>query len=156
MKRPMSREELEELVRNHQPVARTSIRRVFGGPVSESGELFGKDAIEFESQDGLESLEFFASGSCDFGHLLGTQGTEIAGRCTICGKWLCTQEGCMHTCHKGHAVCGRHAIINDDGVYCTQHRPFPTWVKPVAQGTAKACVGLVRVACKVLRSWWGF
>lgn len=167
---PRDREEIEELIRNHGPVTRDSIIRVHGGKASQTGELFSKDHLEYESDDGMESLDFYSTGVCDRGHFLGSGGNEIAGQCSVCGAWLCSKEGCMWMCHRGHPVCGKHARTLEDGrTYCDKHGPWLDFEKLAARtklffsntGKVLGVLGKVLVVCgkvlkKLMASWWPF
>ena len=102
MSTPKNREELEQLKARHQDVVHESVTRVLGGRVSETGVLFSKDRLEYEGDHGPETLDIYWTPLCDFGHLLGTDGNAIAGRCTICRRLTCSQ--CTRTCVRGHVV----------------------------------------------------
>jgi len=134
MTRPMSRDELEQLIRSYAPAMRESVIRIYGGPASATGECYAKDRIEIDTPDGPCSIEFYATGSCDSGHFLGTGGAEIAARCSVCGRWCCSTPGCMFTADNGQAVCGRHAVEIDDRVYSSRSVPGVV---------AKKCLGAV-------------
>jgi len=119
MPRPRNEEELEALIRQRGPVSRTSARRVFGGRASEAGgEVFSKDHLEFQGDDGsLESLDLIVSRTCDFGHLVGSDGVEIVGRCGCCGKLVCSARGCAYTADRGRVVCAKHRVEMGDRVH---------------------------------------
>jgi hypothetical protein len=151
MSRPLTRREFDQLIKKYGPVSSNTVIRVPGGKASETGELFSKLHVELETDDGLETVDFYATGSCDNGHLVGVDGVEIGGQCGVCGAWVCTRDGCMRMCEKGHVVCGKHACVMHDGtVYCTRHRPFLDMDKlmsdarTIASGTAKFIRWLVR------------
>lgn len=122
MNRPLTRAELDALIRQHGPAAVTHVMRVHGGRASQTGALFEKYQIELQTPDGLLSLEWLPSSTCDLGHLLGAQGNEIAGICVVGGEFCCTAPGCAFTCTVGgEFVCRRHATVNRDGVFCSRH-----------------------------------
>ena len=141
MSRPLSRRDLDQLIKKYGPAAVSTVIRVHGGKASDTGELFCKQHAELETDDGLESVDFYVTGTCDNGHLLGVDGVEIGGQCGVCGAWLCTREGCLRMCETGHAVCGKHACVMHDGaVYCTRHRPFLDKDKVMSDARAIASI----------------
>lgn len=162
MKRPLSMEEVEELQHENRPVSRKSTVRIYGGKASETGELFSKESLEFEDEDGCQNLEFYSTGSCDFGHLLG-DGVEITGKCSIpgCGAFVCSKEGCMRLCERGHVVCGKHSVVWEDGrIFCRKHAPFMNTEKVVERtGKFLSIAGMIlqgmgRLLKAVIGSWW--
>lgn len=155
MKRPLTRDELEKLIEGHRPVSRKSTIRFHGGKASESGALFEKDQLEFESEDGFESLDVFVTGSCDFNHLLGVGGSEIAGKCSICRKWVCTQEGCARRCVRGDLVCWHDSHLVGGEVFCTRHFTGRLGTE-LLKGTAKAAVGIGKAIPRIIPGWWPF
>jgi len=121
MSGPLSQQDLDALVQQHGPASRSRVRRVIAGKASEVGTLFCKEVIEIDTPDGVETVELYASTTCDFGHLLGTNGAEVAARCSMCGALVCTHAGCASMCVAGHPLCGKHTNRLGDQAYCRWH-----------------------------------
>lgn len=121
MVRPRNRAEFEEIARRYAPGHRVTVIRVEGDKVSENGEFFSKDQLEIETEDGTQAIEFYSTNYCDFGHLLGTKGNEIVGKCSVCSRYVCLTEGCAKLCIRGHCVCGKHAYNTKNGIICRNH-----------------------------------
>ncbi|MBI4021314.1 MAG: hypothetical protein HY369_03660 [Candidatus Aenigmarchaeota archaeon] len=137
MKRPLTREDYEELVKKYAPGARKVVIRGHGGRASKAGELFADDQAEVETEDGLLSLRHVTTYSCDRGHMVGGELGEIAGACQVCGALLCSREGCARMCGRGHVVCGAHSVSFKGQSWCTRHVASAV-AAAAAVGAAKA------------------
>ena len=100
MSDPHSREELADLIRARAPVHKKSVIRIFAGKSSKTGELFARHEIESESEHAIESLDWYSTGACDFGHFTGGD-NEIIGVCEVGGELVCARENCARTCVTG-------------------------------------------------------
>lgn len=118
---PRNQEELEAWIRDHGEAGITKKIRSFEGKVSKSGQMFSQTDVEAESDEGLVSISLISSFACSFGHIIGSDGHELSGQCSVCGKFVCSAEGCARTCVEGHTICGRHSVNTKEGVYCTGH-----------------------------------
>src|SRR5438445_13653500 len=117
MSGPRSDADMDDLARRNAPVSRTRTRRVWRGR-----ELFTKDVLEFEDADGAQHIELIDSPTCDYGHVTGSNGHEITGKCSLCNRVVCSAAGCSVTCAWGqHTICGAHATRVGEEFYCAKH-----------------------------------
>jgi hypothetical protein len=95
MTRPRTRQELEDLLRKQTDLSKKTTIRVVG-PEADGVAFFKQDA-EFIDQGGnAESISFYESMSCpSSGDVLGTD-NQLAGRCSVCKTFVCSQ--CMQRC----------------------------------------------------------
>ena len=150
MSRPRSQVEfdaLTERVARQAPVTRKTTVRVFNGKLSDAGELFSRENAEFIDGNFIETIDLLNWSNCDFGHLIGSNGVEVAGRCFRCRRWVCSAPGCARTCVRcGRVCCGQHSFVTADGAYCHDHVP--------AYLGKKAALGVLRLTGRALKALW--
>ncbi len=127
----MNHDELMKLLENGGTRQRSV--RVLGDSVENGGIVYQKETIETEDQTGITTVEWLETRRCSCGHVIDQQ-TSLAGICSICGKTVCSAEGCAHRCQKcGVLVCRRHARVygsKKDPVYCRYHS-YIFWLKKI-------------------------
>lgn len=119
----MDHDELMELL--EQGGTRQSVIRVLGGGIQTGGVVYQKETIEVEDEQGIRTVEWFETRRCSCGHVI-DQKTPLAGVCTVCGRAVCSAEGCAHRCQRcGVLLCRSHAHLCKNQVYCGRHCYIP-------------------------------
>jgi hypothetical protein len=50
------------------------------------------------------------------------------GKCQVCGRMLCSSEGCAQRCARCRAyICGMHAVRIGEQIFCTRCRGKVLW-----------------------------
>jgi len=149
MPRPRTRDELEQLLAERGEAVRRAVVHVDVGKVSQAqGEIAGRDELELDTDEGPITIEMHGVGACDFNHQLENHGVQIAGRCSKCGRYVCSTEGCARTCPKcGQVFCSRHSRVTPDGAFCGSHAR--------TRLAKKAVAGAARAVWSLVKGWFG-
>jgi hypothetical protein len=127
----MDHDELMELLEHGG--TRQRVIRVLGGTVNDGGIVYQRETVETEDPTGITTVEWSETRRCSCGHVI-DQNTSLAGVCAVCGRAVCSAEGCAHRCQRcGMLLCRRHARVygtNKDQVYCRRHA-FIYWLKKI-------------------------
>jgi len=114
-----TREEILELLKQSSPRTRRTVLRVLEGSAEVDNLAFVKETLDFiEPDQTVRSVEFTASRTCTFGHVLDNQNHVVAvAQC--CGAVTCSAEGCSLNCYRCFkSLCNRHAHRVGGRTYC--------------------------------------
>lgn len=121
-----------DLLKKHPGTRVTTVKLL--DPVSAGkGVLSRHEHVETEDDDGnLRQIDAYHATLCNFGHLLSRE-VQPKGICRICGRLMCSLEGCEGRCSAcGVACCANHRVTHKvhetEVTYCVRCR-WRHWIK---------------------------
>lgn len=112
-RRPVTDEDLNNL--GGDGINRKVKVRVYG-----DREVFAQEEIEYETDQGMEAINWIREPVCDMQHPL-SQENPLTGSCKKCGRILCARDDCSYKCAGCEALlCTEHALLVDDEIFCSE------------------------------------
>ena len=103
---------------------------VIGPRASSDGIGWDDDRIEYVDERNVARIRHFKGMRlCDCGAVLAF-GNTLLGTCLLCGRCVCSREGCSARCSRcGALVCQRHAAKFGERVFCLRHSWLGWWLR---------------------------